>query len=92
VILYLLAGSDPPGVTRANLTLFVTIISLAALAMMAWRGMLDASNAMTALQLGPIYFGSVWLGARLYGRVEPSAMRRWTLIFLLVVSGAVIAL
>jgi uncharacterized membrane protein YfcA len=92
VILYLLAGSDPPGVTRANLTLFVTIISLAALAMMAWRGVLDAANAMTSLQLSPAYFGGVWLGSRLYGRVEATAMRRWTLIFLLVVSGAVLAI
>jgi len=92
VIMYLLAGSDPPGVTRANLTLFVTIISLAALAMMAWRGMLDASNAITSLLLSPFYFGGVWLGSHLYGRLDATAMRRWTLIFLLVVSAIVLSL
>jgi len=92
VILYLLAGSDRADVTRANLTLFVTIISLAALAVMAWRGMLDGPVALTALLLSPLYLGGVWLGSRLYGRVDASAMRRWTLIFLLVVSGAVLAL
>lgn len=92
VILYLLAGSDPPGVTRANLTLFVTIISLAALAMMVWRGMLDEPTALTALQLSPLYFGGVWLGSRLYGRIDAAAMRRWTLIFLLVISAIVLSL
>jgi len=92
VIVYLLASSDPPGVTRANLTLFVTIISLAALVMMLWRGMLDGSIALTALLLSPLYFGGVWLGSRLYRRIDASAMRRWTLIFLVVVSAVILAL
>lgn len=92
VIMYLLAGSDPPGVTRANLTLFVTIISLAALAMMGWRGMLNEPTAIIALQLSPFYFGGVWLGSHMYGRLHAAAMRRWTLIFLLVISAIVLAL
>ncbi|TRZ65104.1 MAG: sulfite exporter TauE/SafE family protein [Rhodocyclaceae bacterium] len=92
VILYLLASSDPPAVTRANLTLFVTIISLAALVMLLWRGMLDGPNALTALLLSPVYFGGVWLGSRLYGRIDAAIMRRWTLIFLVVVSAVVLAL
>ena len=92
VIVYLLASSDPPAVTRANLTLFVTIISLAALVVMLWRGMLNGAIALEALQLSPLYFGGVWLGSRLYGRIDDSAMRRWTLVFLVVVSGIVLAL
>lgn len=91
VILYLLASSDPPNVTRANLTLFVTIISLAALMAMLWRGMLDGPNGLTALLLSPLYFGGVWLGSHLYGRADAAFMRRWTLVFLVVVSGAVLA-
>ena len=92
VILYLLASSAPPGTTRANLTLFVTIISLAALVMLFWRGMLDGPNALTAALISPPYFAGVWLGSRLYGRIDPAAMRRWTLIFMAVVSVAVLAL
>ena len=91
VILYLLASSDPPNVTRANLTLFVTIISLAALVAMLWRGMLDGPTALTALSLSPLYFGGVWLGSHLYGRADAALMRRWTLVFLVVVSGVVLA-
>ena len=92
VILYLLASSDAPNVTRANLTLFVTIISLAALAAMAWRGMLDSGNGFTALLLSPLYLGGVWLGSHLFGRIDAAAMRRWTLIFLVVVSALVLSL
>jgi uncharacterized membrane protein YfcA len=92
VIVYLLAGTDSPSITRANLTLFVTIISLAALAMMLWRGMLNWENATTALILSPFYFGGVGIGSRLYSHVDPNAVRRWTLIFLIIVSGAILGL
>jgi uncharacterized membrane protein YfcA len=92
VILYLLASSDPPDVTRANLTLFVTIISLAALGALLWRGMLDGPNGLMALMLSPLYLGGVWLGSRLYGKLDAAQMRRWTLIFLIVVSSVVLAL
>ena len=92
VILYLLASSDPPDVTRANLTLFVTIISLAALGALLWRGMLDGPNGMTALLLSPLYLGGAWLGSQLYGKLDAAQMRRWTLIFLIVISSVVLAL
>ena len=92
VILYLLASSDPPDVTRANLTLFVTIISLAALGALLWRGMLDGPNGLLALLLSPLYLAGVWLGSRLYGKLDAASMRRWTLIFLLAVSSVVLAL
>lgn len=92
VILYLLASSDPPDVTRANLTLFVTIISLAALLALFWRGLLDGPNGLMALLLSPLYLGGVWLGSKLYGRLDPAAMRRATLVFLIVVSTTVLAL
>lgn len=92
VILYLLASSDPPDVTRANLTLFVTIISLAALGALLWRGMLDGPNSLTALLLSPLFLGGVWLGSRLYGKLDAAQMRRWTLIFLVVVSAGVLSL
>ena len=92
VILYLLASSDPPPVTRANLTIFVTIISLAALGALLWRGMLDGPNGLMALLLSPLYLGGVWLGSRLYGRLDAGFMRRWTLVFLVVVSIVVLAL
>lgn len=92
VILYLLASSDPPDVTRANLTLFVTIISLAALVALFWRGMLDGPNALTALALSPLYLGGVWLGAKLWGRLDAAAMRRATLVFLVAVSSVVLML
>jgi uncharacterized membrane protein YfcA len=79
-------------VTRANLTLFVTIISLAALGALLWRGMLDGPNGLLALLLSPLYLGGVWLGSRLYGKLDAARMRRGTLIFLVVISTVVLAL
>ena len=57
-----------------------------------WRGMLDGPNGMTALLLSPLYLGGVWLGSRLYGKLDAALMRRWTLIFLVVVSAGVLSL
>jgi uncharacterized protein len=92
VILYLLSGPDPPAVTRANLTLFVAIISLAALAMLFARGILDAGNTLTALLLSPLYYAGIWLGSRLFYRISDRAFRRWTLLFLVAVSGVVLVI
>lgn len=92
VILYLLSGPDPLAVTRANLTLFVAIISFGALAMLFSRGILDSENLLTALLLSPFYYGGVWLGGQLFGRISERIFRRWTLLFLVLVSGVVLVI
>ena len=51
VILYLLSGPDPIAVTRANLTVFVTAISVIGLTMLAAAGAISGALATTAVLL-----------------------------------------
>ena len=63
VILYLLSGPDPIAVTRANLTVFVTAISVIGLAMLAVAGAITGALAATAVLLTISFLLSTWLGA-----------------------------
>jgi uncharacterized membrane protein YfcA len=86
VILYLLSGPDPIQVTRANLTLYVAFSSVAALAMLAIRGLLDATALASMLLLAPLYFVGVLLGGKLFVRFSDKRFRQFTLVLLLAVS------
>jgi uncharacterized membrane protein YfcA len=86
VILYLLSGPDPVHVTRANLTLYVALISVAGLTMLATRGLLDATALMSTLFLAPLYLIGVLLGGRLFARFSDKRFRQFTLVLLLAVS------
>ena len=86
VILYLLSGPDPIQVTRANLTLYVAFSSVAALVMLAIRGLLDATALGSTLLLAPLYFVGVLLGGKLFVRFSDKRFRQFTLVLLLAVS------
>jgi len=86
VILYLLSGPDTVAVTRANLTLYVALISIAGLAMLATRGILKASALESTLFLAPVYLIGVLLGGRLFARFSDKRFRQFTLLLLMVVS------
>ena len=86
VILYLLSGPDSVQVTRANLTLYVALISIAGLAMLATRGILNASALESTLLLAPLYLLGVLLGGRLFARFSDRRFRQFTLVLLLAVS------
>lgn len=86
VILYLLSGPDPVAVTRANLTLFVMILSAAALAALVHRGVLDAGAVTLAIVLAPCFFAGVWLGSRVFPHLDERRFRRYTLLFLIALS------
>lgn len=79
VILYLLSGPDPIAVTRANLTVFVTAISVIGLTMLAAAGAISGALATTAVLLTIPFLVSTWLGARLFGRLSDTAVRRFAL-------------
>ena len=87
VILYLLSGPDPVAVTRANLTVFVTAISVIGLIMLA------AAGAITALLLfqrctGGSIFIATWLGGRLFARLSDAGVRRFALVLMLCLGAA----
>ncbi len=90
VILYLLSGPDPVQVTRANLTLYVVLISIAGLAMLASRGLLNAASVATTLLLAPGFFVGVIVGGRVFMRFSDRRFRQFTLVLLLGVSVGVL--
>ncbi len=85
VILYLLSGPDPIAVTRANLTVFVTAISVIGLTMLAAAGAISGALATTAVLLTIPFLVSTWFGAKLFGRLSDTAVRRFALGLMLTV-------
>jgi uncharacterized membrane protein YfcA len=79
VILYLLSGPDPIAVTRANLTIFVTAISVIGLAMLAVAGAITGALAATAMLLTIPFLLSTWLGGKLFGRLSDTGVRQLAL-------------
>lgn len=90
VILYLLSGPDPIETTRANLTLFVAAISLAAIAMLWVGGMLGVAAAWMGLALAPGYYGGLVAGTRAFARFTDTRFRQFTLLLLIAVSVAIL--
>jgi uncharacterized membrane protein YfcA len=90
VILYLLSGPDPIETTRANLTLYVTVISLVGLALLGYHHLLDAAAGRASLWLAPAYFGGLLLGTRLFPRFSDTRFRQLTLVILIAVSFGVL--
>ena len=90
VILYLLAGSDPIEVTRANLTFYVAAISLVPLAVLWAGGMLDMRALTLAAALAPGYYLGMVLGIRLFSRFNDTRFRRFTLVFMMVVAAGIL--
>jgi uncharacterized membrane protein YfcA len=86
VILYLLAGPDSIQVTRANLTFYVAGISAGALVMLFANGVLDLRVTWLAIVMTPGYYLGTILGTRLFSRFNDQRFRRFTLLFMLVVS------
>ena len=86
VILYLLSGPDPVAITRATLTLFVVLISIAGLAMLGINGLLNRESLLMTAPLVPLFYGGVMIGGRLFNRFSEERFRQFTLMLLLVVS------
>jgi uncharacterized protein len=89
VILYLLSGPDPIEITRANLTLCVTAISIAALALMWAQGTLYLGGPLSALSplaMAPCYYGGIMVGSHVFRRTREGTLRQLALVLLMSVS------
>jgi uncharacterized membrane protein YfcA len=86
VILYLLSGPDPVAVTRANLTLYIVLVSAAGLVMLAFTGLLDAFAWRTAAALATPFVIGVVAGSKLFSRFSDQRFRQLTMVFMLLVS------
>jgi uncharacterized protein len=82
VILYLLSGPDPQAVTRANLTVFVTAISVIGLVMLVFAGAFTASLTVSAFLLCIPYLVATWLGGKMFVRMSDLGVRRLALAFM----------
>lgn len=92
VILYLLSGPDPAAITRANLIVFLTIISAMGLAVLLASGIMTADLSLRALVLVPLYLVAIWIGGKVFAKLNDAAFRRFTLLFMLVMSVVIITL
>lgn len=79
VILYLLSGPDPTAVTRANLTVFVTAISVVGIAMLTLAGAVTTSVGLTAAALAVPFLVSTWLGSKMFIRLADRHVIRLSL-------------
>lgn len=83
VILYLLSGPDSQAVTRANLTVFVTAISMIGLVMLIMAGAAPGRQWISASLLCIPYLAATWLGGELFARLSDVGVRRLALAFML---------
>jgi hypothetical protein len=83
VILYLLASSDSHTVIRANLTVFVTAISVIGLVMLSAIGAVTVLIAAYAAALIIPFLIAIWLGGKLYGKMNEVVARRIALALML---------
>ena len=86
VILYLLSGPDPAAVTRANLTLYIVLVSAAGLVMLGFAGLLDAFALRTAAALTIPFVVGVVAGSKLFARFSDQRFRQLTIVFMFLVS------
>jgi uncharacterized protein len=76
VILYLLAGSNSQAVIRANLTVFVTAISVIGLIMLSAIGAITVHVAAYAGVAVIPFLVATWLGGKLFGKMKEFVARR----------------
>src|SRR6266566_7232559 len=83
VILYLLASSDSHTVIRANLTVFVTAISVIGLIMLSAIGAITVPVAADAGVAVIPFLIATWLGGKLFGKMNELVARRTALSLML---------
>jgi len=90
VIVYLLASPEPAAVTRANLAIFVALISGAALLAFVAMGLLGSWHLWAGLAMAPFFFGGLALGTRLFTRLSDTRFRQFALCLLVAVSTGIL--
>jgi len=76
VILYLLASPSPPAVTRANLTVLVTAVSVIGVVMLLAAGAVTAQYATHAAWLAIPFLAATWTGGHAFARLNDFGARR----------------
>jgi hypothetical protein len=79
VLLYLLTGPDPVAVTRANLTVFVTSISIIGLVMLVAASAITWAVCFSAILLMIPFLLATWFGGTFFNRLGDLGVRRFAL-------------
>lgn len=86
VILFLLSGTGPVDIARANLTLIVTALSVVGLAMLWFQDLLNLYSLMALVVLGPCFFLGTMMGIRLFRGTSEQRFRQYAPLLLISVS------
>lgn len=86
IILFLLSGTGPVDIARANLTLIVTALSMVGLAMLWFQDLLNLYSLMALLVLGPCFFLGTIMGIRLFRGTSEQRFRQFAPLLLISVS------
>ncbi len=90
VILYLLSGPDSAAVTRANLTLYVMVLSAAGLVALTLGGLITMPTVHLAALMALPFVGGVLAGSRLFARLSDLRFRRTVMVFMMCVAFGVL--
>ncbi len=85
MVVYLLSGPEPIDVTRANMTVYASVIAVAALSLLWLHGALQLGGALTPWLMAPSYGLGIALGTHLHGRTREQALRRVAVLMLIAV-------
>lgn len=86
MIIYLLSSDAPIRITRASLTLFVSLISVAGLVMLWYNDLLTFTGEMSPVFIGPVFYLGIIVGVRCFHHLSEKAFRQVTLVFLILIS------
>ena len=87
VPLFLYAGPDSAGASRANTIVWAFVGALTIVAALAYGGGVTETELRRAGLLAPFYLGAIYAGSRLFRGVDETLFRRTVLILLIVGSG-----
>lgn len=83
VVLYLLSSSDPQRVTRADLTVYITILAVIGLIVLGVNGAVTGGLLRHALLLSGPFLLSTWVGGLAFERASEAGARRLALALML---------
>lgn len=85
VVLLVLSGPEMAGQARSHMVSFLAITQTVAIAIFAWRGLLDAAVLQRAAILFPFFLLATHWGARLFEPAREQLYRRMALVLLAVI-------
>jgi hypothetical protein len=87
VLVYLLAGNDPPARHRANIITYYMATQIPLIAIMFWSGIAGWDSVMRGIVLLPLMLVGSWIGAKLFQPENERLYRNVALVILFCAGG-----